>query len=106
MCLYVHVCISMCFHACVLHIVVCQLESSAKWPEDLEAIRMVKVAFYIHMAKALTEGSNKVLASPTKEYLDILKVFIVVVVVLLFVSVGRDIKALQLTMMTCYNTII
>ena len=56
-------------------VVVCQLESSGKWPEDLEAVRMVKVAFYIHMAKALGE-SSKIVASPTKEYLDILKVCI------------------------------
>ena len=51
---------------------ICQLESSGRWPEDLDALRMMKVAFYINMAKGLRE--SKVLASPTKNYLDILKV--------------------------------
>ena len=53
--------------------VVCQLESSGKWPEEVDAIRKVKVAFYIHMAKTLEEHSGLV-ASPTNTYLDILKV--------------------------------
>jgi len=52
--------------------VILQLESSRKWPEDLDALRMVKIAFYINIAKGL--GETKVLASPTREHLDILKV--------------------------------
>ena len=56
-------------------IVVCQLESSGKWPEEVTAIDKVKTAFYVHMAKALKEKKAMV-ASPTEDYLDILKVSI------------------------------
>ena len=51
----------------------CQLESSGKWPEEVNAIDKIKTAFYVHMAKAL-KGKRGVVASPTKDYLDILKV--------------------------------
>lgn len=53
----------------------CQLESSGKWPEEVTAIDKVKTAFYVHMAKALKEKKAMV-ASPTEDYLDILKVSI------------------------------
>lgn len=52
---------------------ICQLESSGKWPEDLEAIKKIKVAFYVHMASALKDQKGLV-ASPTEQHLDILKV--------------------------------
>ena len=53
--------------------VVCQLESSGKWPDEVEAIRGLKTAFYVHLSKALQEQAG-VLASPTPLFLDVLKV--------------------------------
>ena len=52
---------------------ICQLESSGRWPDELEAIRKIKLAFYVHICKALKEQKG-LAASPTQEYLDILKV--------------------------------
>lgn len=52
--------------------VVCQLESSGKWPDEVEAIRGLKTAFYVHLSKALQEQAG-VLASPTPLFLDMLK---------------------------------
>ena len=49
------------------------MESSGKWPEEMNAIDKVKTAFYVHMAKALKEKKGMV-ASPTEDYLDIFKV--------------------------------
>ena len=49
------------------------MESSGKWPEEMNAIDKVKTAFYVHMAKALKEKKG-IVASPTEDYLDILKV--------------------------------
>lgn len=57
----------------MLYLVVCQLESSGKWPDELEAIRKMKVAFYVFLAKALKEQKG-LIASPTQNHLDILKV--------------------------------
>ena len=53
--------------------VVCQLESSGKWPDEVQAIQKIKMAFYVHIARALKE-QRKILASPTPHHLDILKV--------------------------------
>ena len=63
--------------------VICQLESSGKWPDEVEAIRQVKVAFYVHIAKALKKEKGLV-ASPTKDFLDIYKVVQYVDTFLLF----------------------
>ena len=41
----------------------------------MTAIDKVKTAFYVHMARALKEKKGMV-ASPTEDYLDILKVSI------------------------------
>ena len=41
----------------------------------MTAIDKVKTAFYVHMARALKEKKG-VVASPTEDYLDILKVSI------------------------------
>lgn len=55
--------------------VVCQLESSGKWPEGIEAIGKIKTSFYLYIAKAL-RGQGSV-SSPTNDYLDIMKVLVV-----------------------------
>ena len=65
-----------CVHAfaCLLA-VVCQLEASGKWPDQLPGIRAIKSAFYLHLSRAVCEQHRGgVLASPTANYLDILKV--------------------------------
>ena len=67
-----YVCVYVCTYVC-LFVVVCQLESSGKWPEALEAIEKIKTAFYVHMSSALREQKGLV-TSPTQNYLDILKV--------------------------------
>ena len=55
--------------------VVCQLESSGKWPDKVEAIGKIKTAFYIYIGKALTEHYG-LITSPTADFLDILKVYV------------------------------
>lgn len=52
-----------------------QLGLSRKWPEDLEAIRRIKAAFNITVAKGLTEKFDlQTQAYP--EYVDVFKVSI------------------------------
>ena len=52
---------------------VCQLESSGKWPDEVEAIQQIKAAFYIKISELLSRDQS-LLCSPTFHYLDILKV--------------------------------
>ena len=52
--------------------VICQLESSGKWPDDVEAIEKIKTSFYLYISKALREQCS-VISSPTIDYLDVLK---------------------------------
>ena len=52
--------------------VVCQMESSGKWPDELAAISQVKTAFYCAMAEQL-RSECKLLTSPTGDYVDVLK---------------------------------
>ena len=52
---------------------VCQLESSGKWPDELEAIQQIKAAFYVKMSELLGRDHSLV-SSPTFNHLDILKV--------------------------------
>lgn len=50
-----------------------QLGLSRKWPEDLEAIRRIKAAFNISVAKGLTEKFDlQTQACP--DYVDVFKV--------------------------------
>lgn len=52
--------------------VVCQMESSGRWPDELAAIAHVKTAFYCAMAEQLRSECD-LLASPTSDYMDVLK---------------------------------
>jgi len=54
--------------------VVCQLESSGKWPDEVEAIQQMKAAFYVKMSELLSKDRS-LLCSPTFHYLDVLKVW-------------------------------
>ena len=58
--------------------VICQLEASGKWPDELDAVGKIKSAFYIKMHKLL--GQRCVLSSPTVDYIDILMVCVCVCV--------------------------
>ncbi len=49
------------------------MESSGKWPDEVDAIAKIKTSFYIFMSKALREEKG-ILSSPTAEHVDILKV--------------------------------
>ena len=51
---------------------VCQLESSGKWPDEVEAIQQIKAAFYVKMSELLSRDHSLV-SSPTFDHLDILK---------------------------------
>lgn len=53
--------------------VVLTLGLSSKWPEDLEAIRRIKAAFYIKIAGCLS-SQCQLLAQPYPAFVDVLKV--------------------------------
>uniref|UniRef100_A0A182N6G0 Nucleolar protein 6 n=1 Tax=Anopheles dirus TaxID=7168 RepID=A0A182N6G0_9DIPT len=48
-----------------------QLEASGKWPADLEAIRRLKTAFYLRIAKGL-RSTDVPMAKAFNDYLDVL----------------------------------
>eukprot|EP00118_Oscarella_pearsei_P016238 m.153613 g.153613 ORF g.153613 m.153613 type:complete len:984 (+) comp38622_c1_seq1:233-3184(+) len=50
---------------CPSHKVVCHLEGSGKWPDDVEAIRRIKAAFHLKMAE-LAEHKCRLVAVPTQ----------------------------------------
>ncbi|EFA06414.1 nucleolar protein 6 [Tribolium castaneum] len=50
---------------------VLQLEHSSKWPKNLTAIRHMKTAFYLEIAKQL-DKKHKIVASVKPEFLDVL----------------------------------
>ena len=50
-----------------------QLSTSGKWPENLEAVRKTKAAFYLQIAEAL-RNKLKIRAQGASEHLDIFKV--------------------------------
>lgn len=51
--------------------IVCQLEASGKWPDDLECIKRLKTAFYLEIAKTL-KNHYGLLALASLDYCDIL----------------------------------
>ena len=53
-------------------VAICTLEYSAKWPNDLSAILHIKTAFYARIAEELSTVKG-ILASPTSDFVDILK---------------------------------
>ena len=57
----------------IFSLVVCQLESSGKWPDEVEAIQQIKAAFYVKMSELLSRD-HSLMSSPTFDHLDILKV--------------------------------
>jgi U3 small nucleolar RNA-associated protein 22 len=50
--------------------IACQLESSGKWPENIECIKRLKTAFYIKIAQLLRE-SQGLTAYPQLDHCDI-----------------------------------
>ena len=53
--------------------VICVLEGSGKWPEDLEAVKRLKAAFYIQLGQALERTAGFVVSIDT-DHVDICKV--------------------------------
>ena len=51
----------------------CQMESSGKWPDEVEAIQQIKAAFYVKMSELLSKD-HSLISSPTFGHLDVLKV--------------------------------
>ncbi len=51
--------------------VIVQFESSGSWPDDREAIRALKAAFYAHMAELIAK-ELRLECQPTVEFLDLL----------------------------------
>ncbi|XP_022104719.1 nucleolar protein 6-like [Acanthaster planci] len=52
--------------------VICQLEGSGKWPDDLAAIQRIKAAFHIRLGQLL-HNQCKLVTSATPKYVDVLK---------------------------------
>ena len=50
--------------------VVMQLESSGAWPDDLEAIKCVRAAFYVHLGQLVTQHMS-LRTEATAEFLDV-----------------------------------
>ena len=60
-----------------LSVVVCLLEVSGKWPEDREAIRRLKAAFYLRVGKLL-EDQHGLMTASYADHVDVYKVTILV----------------------------
>lgn len=54
-------------------LVVIQMETSGKWPEDPSSINDIKTAFYLAISQSLQKIYH-IICAPTKEYIDIFKV--------------------------------
>nr|CAH7712161.1 unnamed protein product [Callosobruchus chinensis] len=50
---------------------VLQLEHSSKWPSDLKALKFLKTAFYLEIAKML-QNEHQIIAHATPEFIDVL----------------------------------
>ncbi|KAK8780147.1 hypothetical protein V5799_018511 [Amblyomma americanum] len=57
----------------VLCTVVVHMEATGKWPDDLEALRRVKAAFHLTLARLLRDNEHLVTAA-RPEHVDVLKV--------------------------------
>ncbi|EEC15910.1 nucleolar RNA-associated protein, putative [Ixodes scapularis] len=59
-------------HLVPLTRVVVHMEATGKWPDDLEALRRVKAAFHVTLAKMLRENA-KLVTTAHPEHVDVLK---------------------------------
>ena len=57
----------------MLLLVVIQMETSGKWPDDPSSINDIKTAFYLAISQSLQKIYH-ILCAPTKEYIDVFKV--------------------------------
>nr|XP_039272633.1 nucleolar protein 6-like [Styela clava] len=53
--------------------VICHLEGSGKWPQDVEALRRLKAAFHITFSDELEKEHSELTCVPTQTYLDVFK---------------------------------
>ena len=63
------------FHTSCLVSVICTLEASGKWPDNVEAIRRLKAAFHIKLSEAL-KSQFKLPVRAGTTFVDVLKVCI------------------------------
>eukprot|EP01135_Chromosphaera_perkinsii_P005307 Nk52_evm4s337 gene=Nk52_evmTU4s337 len=55
--------------------IICEFESSSKWPDDLEAIENMKCALYVKMGELLKKADKEgeLITSVTKNFLDVFR---------------------------------
>lgn len=53
--------------------ILCHLESSGKWPQDVEASQRIKASFLLKMAEDLESSSRGLICVPSPSFLDVLK---------------------------------
>lgn len=49
------------------------LEGSGKWPDEVEAIRRLKAAYYLSLSKALSKVARNLLTAVYTDHLDVYK---------------------------------
>jgi hypothetical protein len=54
--------------------VICLLEGSGKWPEDIEAVRRLKASYYADLGKSLNKTADGLLTAAFTDHLDVYKV--------------------------------
>jgi len=54
--------------------VVCILEGSGKWPDNIDAVRRLKAAYYLSLSQALSKIAPNVLSAAYTSYLEVYKV--------------------------------
>lgn len=60
-------------HSYFFNLVICKLEGSGKWPEDLEAICRLKAAYYVKLGQILA-ACHQLMVDVSPTHLDVLKV--------------------------------
>ncbi|CAK8696286.1 unnamed protein product [Clavelina lepadiformis] len=53
--------------------VLCHMEGSGKWPQDVDALQRLKAAFHIAMADELKSNNEEIVCMPYQTYVDVLK---------------------------------
>jgi hypothetical protein len=54
--------------------VLCLLEGSGKWPEDIEAVRRLKASYYADLGRSLNKIADGLLTAAFTDHLDVYKV--------------------------------
>lgn len=65
-----------CNHARRLFAAICFLESSGKWPQDVDALQRMKAAFHVAFAEELEHSYRDLICVPSFSFVDIYKVIV------------------------------